>query len=151
MANGPICALFGDTRWLEVLESIYIFSCIKANLKQFFSILTRMSFHSATISTNFMDHNFILVLQNSSFNFKIQTKYEISMQIWSLYGKNGSSCIFISSEILSIPKILTKLIRRLISSWSTQFSNSGFVKSLQHTESPNHLQIWPGIKVWSWY
>ena len=37
-------------------------------------MLTRMSFHSATISTNFRDYNSLLMLQNSPFNVNITNK-----------------------------------------------------------------------------
>ena len=56
-----------------------------------------------------------------------------------------------SSGILSIPKIFIKVIRGLQALEVLTFQSPGFLKVLQYTESPNHLQIWPKIKVWSWY
>ena len=65
--------------------------------------------------------------------------------------KIGSSCIFTSSAILLIQKKFIKAIRRLQPLQVLNFQSSVFLKTLQYTESPNYLQMWPGIKVWSWY
>ena len=118
-------------------------------------MLTRMSFHSATISTIFKDYNSLLMLQSSPFNVNITNKIpkfigfiKLACRFGYSKGKNGFSCIFISLGILPIPKIF---IRGLPALEVLNFQNSGFLKALQYTESPNHLQILPGIKVWSWY
>ena len=44
-----------------------------------------------------------------------------------------------------------KVVKGLPALEELNFQSSGFLKALQYAESPNHLQILPGIKVWSWY
>ena len=44
-----------------------------------------------------------------------------------------------------------KVIRGLTALEVLNFQSLGFLKALQYTESPNHLQILPGIKVCCWY
>ena len=69
----------------------------------------------------------------------------------SVQGKNGYSCIFTSSGILPKSRIFTKVIRGLPAFEVLSFQSSGLLKVPQYTGSPNHLQILPGIKIWSWY
>ena len=52
---------------------------------------------------------------------------------------------------MPIPKIYIKVISGLPALEVLNFQSSGFLKALQYIESPNYLQILPGIKVWSWY
>ena len=84
------------------------------------------------------------------------------MQIWPSHSKvkNGSSYIFTPSETLpipkifikvKIPKIFIKVVRGVQALEVINFQSSRFQKAQQYSESPNHLQILPGIKVWSWY
>ena len=54
-------------------------------------------------------------------------------------------------EYCQPPKVFIKVIRGLPALEVLNFQSSGFLKALQYTESPNHLQILPGIKVWSCY
>ena len=82
---------------------------------------------------------------------KVYRVYEVSMQIRSFEGKNGSLCIFTLSGTLSISKIFINVIRRLPGLKVLNFQSSGFLKALQHAESPNYFQIWLVIKFWSWY
>ena len=88
----------------------------------------------------------------------LPTKYLRLSGLWSQHAdlvilrkKNGSSCIFTSLGILPIPKIFITVIRELQALEVLNFPSSGFLKVLQYTESPSYLQIWPVIKVWSWY
>ena len=127
-------------------------------------MLTRMSFHSATILIYFSFRLWpflrtIILLWCSKIhigqyyrqNTKVYLNYEVSMKIRSFCGKNGSSYIFTLSGILPIPKLFIKAIRGLQALKVLNFQSSGFLNELQYTERQNHLQIWPGIKVWSWY
>ena len=41
------------------------------------------------------------------------------------------------------PKIFIKVIRGLLDLEVLNFQSSGFLKALQYTESPDHLQILP--------
>ena len=118
-------------------------------------MLTRMSFHS-TISTIFKDYNSLLMLQSSPFNVNITNKITkfiglMKLACRSVQGKNGYSCIFTSSGILPKSRIFTKVIRGLPAFEVLSFQSSGLLKVPQYTGSPNHLQILPGIKIWSWY
>ena len=121
-------------------------------------MLTQMNFHSATISTIFKHYNSLLMLQSSPFNVNFANKIpkfigfmKLACRFGRYKEKNGSSCIFTSSGILKIPKTFIKVIRGLPVLEALNFQSSGFLKALQYTENPNHLQILPGIKVWSWY
>ena len=48
--------------------------------------------------------------------------------------------------MLPIPKIFIKVIRGLPAFEVFNFQSSDFLKALKYTESPNYLQILPGIK-----
>ena len=116
-------------------------------------MLNRMSFYSATISTIFKGYNSFLMLQSSLFNHNITNKIpKFIERMNSAYRfghsmeKIGSSCIFISSGMLPIPKTFTKVIRGLQALEVLNFQSLGFLKALQY-ESPSHFQVWPGIKV----
>ena len=56
-------------------------------------------------------------------------------------GKNGSLCIFTSPGILEILKKFIKVIMGLQALEVLNFQSSGFLKTLQYTESPSHLKI----------
>ena len=119
-------------------------------------MLTGMSFHSITISTIYKDYNSLSMLQSSPLTLILLTKYLSLSGLWSYHAysdivrKNGSPRIFTSSGILSTPKIFIKVIRGLPSLEGLNFQSSCFLKALKYTESPDHLQILPGIKVWGW-
>ena len=72
-------------------------------------MLTRLSFHSATISAIFEDYNSLLMLENSPFNVIITNKIPTFVRFMKLADsvilrKNESSCNFTSSGMLPIPK-----------------------------------------------
>ena len=69
------------------------------------------------------------MLQNSPFNVSITNKYLSLSVLWGqdadsviLRKKNGSSCIFVSSGILPIPKVFIKVIKGLQTLLKSQFS-----------------------------
>ena len=61
MTNYSICTLFCDTQFENLERTLP-------------SVLTRMPFHSATISNIFKDYNPFLMLQSSQFNVIITNK-----------------------------------------------------------------------------
>ena len=72
-------------------------------------MLTRMCFHSATISTISMDYNSLLMLQSSPFNVNVTDEInnfialiKSACRFGHSKEKNRSSCIFTSSRILPI-------------------------------------------------
>ena len=54
-------------------------------------MLTRMSFHSATITTIFKDYNSLLILQSSPFNVNITNKIRKFIQLMKLTCRFGLS------------------------------------------------------------
>ena len=98
-------------------------------------MLTRMSFHS-TISTIFKDYNSLLMLQSSPFNVSIANripKFIGFMKLACRFGHSKEKMDLYASlhyqEYCQHQKYLLKLY------------------SLEDTESPNLIQILPGIKV----
>ena len=121
-------------------------------------MLTRMSFHSATISTIFKYYNSLLMLQSLPFNINFANKIPEFIGVMKLGCKFGhykeKMALYASlhhQEYCQYQKIFIKVIRGLSALEVLNFQSSGFLKSLQYTQSPNHLQISSGIKVWSWY
>ena len=121
-------------------------------------MLTRKSFHSATISTIFRDYNSLSRLQSLPFNVNITHKIPKFIGFMNLACKVGHSkekCTFMhlytSLGMLPIPKILIKVIWGLPALEVLDFQSSDFLKTLKYNESSSHLQILPRIKVWRWY
>ena len=115
-------------------------------------MLTRMSFHSATISTIFKHYNSLLMLKNSPFNVVITNKIPTFIGFMMLVRRLGHSkekWIFLHLSIIrnvANTKMFTKVIRGLPALEVLNFQSSSFLKALKYTESRNYLRILPGIK-----
>ena len=134
MTNYSICTLFCDTQFENLERTLP-------------SVLTRMPFHSATISNVFKDYNPFLMLQSSQFNviitnkiprfigfMKLARRFGLSKEKMDLHGS------LYHQEHCQYQKYLLK-IRGLPVLKGFNFRISGFLKGLQYTESPNHFQI----------
>ena len=72
-------------------------------------MLTRMSFHSATISTIFNDYNSLLMLENLPFNVIITNKIPMFIRFIKLacrFGHSKEKWIFLHLYIIRTPNYL---------------------------------------------
>ena len=119
-------------------------------------MFNKMYFHSAAISTIFKDYDSLLMPQSSPFNVNITNKIPNFIRFIKLARRFGHCKekmdlmhLYVIRNIANTKNI--KVIRGLPALEVLHFQSSGFLKALQYIESPNHLQILPGIKVWCWY
>ena len=133
MTNDSICALF-----------------LRCNFEAIPSMLTRMNFHSAAISTIFKRYSSLLMLQSSPFNVNFANKtpkFIRFMKLVCIFGHYKEKMDLHASlhhrEYCQYQEYLLKLSGDYQLSKCSIFKSSDFLKALQYTGSPNHLQILP--------